>query len=208
MALSETLSETSICNMALGRIGSKRGTTGEMSDVETDTTVQGIYCRQHYEQTRNALLESYRWRFAMERAALSDTDIEDPTDEYSYVYQLPDNFLRLVSIYEESARTQYYKYALEGEKFYTNEDEINIRYIKKVTDVSKFTPLFIEVFVLKLARKLAMPLTQGNGGLELIADIDNELTPLLRKTNRMDFNERQRLLGRNEMDCWNEARVG
>lgn len=203
MALSETLSETKICNMSLGRIGARRGETGELSDVETDTSVEAIHCRQHYEQTRNALLESYRWRFAMERVALKVTTTT-PAFEYKYVFALPSDFLRQVSIYEESPRTQYYKYAFEGEKFYSDESSVNLRYIRKITDVDKFTPLFIEIFVLKLARKLVLPLSKG---MEMLDSIDKELKPLLKKANRMDFNERQRLLGRNEMDCWNEARV-
>lgn len=202
MALEETFSETMICNMSLGRIGSKRGTTGEMSDVETDMTVQGIHCRQHYEQTRNALLKSHLWRFAMSRSSLKVTTIT-PAFEYDYVYSLPSDFLRLVSIYESSPRTQYYKYAIEGERIYCDESSVNIRYIRKVTDVSEFDPLFIEIFVLKLARKLAMPLTQDP---KILVSIDEELKPLIKRVRALDFNEQQ-ILGRNEMDCWNEARV-
>ena len=111
MALSETLSETSICNMSLGRIGSKRGTTGAMSDVETDTTIQGIYCRQHYEQTRNELLCLHRWRFATRRIVLNNPQ-EAAEFEYTNIFNLPSDFLKLRSIYETSARYQYYKYAI------------------------------------------------------------------------------------------------
>jgi len=203
MALSETFSETSICNMALGRLGSKRGTTGEMSDVETDTTVQGIYCRQHYEQTRNALLRSHLWQFATKRAVLAEPQ-SAVEFEYNYLFNLPSDYLRLRSIYEYSARFQYYKYAIEGFKLYSDESSINIRYIAKITDVDKFDPLFTEIFILRLARKLAMPLTQDP---RLLESLDTELVPLMKSVRAMDRNE-QNLIGRNEMNCWIESRHG
>lgn len=201
MALAETLSETSICNMALGRIGSRRGVTGEMSDVETDTTIQGIHCRQHYEQTRNVLLKSHMWRFATKRAVLAPPTTTSEF-EYDYKYNLPDDFLRLRSIYEYSPRFQYYKYAIEGTNIYSDEDSLDIRYIRKVTDVNDFDVLFTELFVLKLARKLVMPLTQE---VSIIASIDEEIKPFMSHVRAMDRNE-QSLLGKNEMDCWIYAR--
>jgi len=205
MALAETFSETSVCNMALGRIGSKRGTTGEIAagTIGTDTSVQAIHCRQHYEQTRNALLRSFRWRFATRRVKLTSA-ITSPEFEYDNFFQLPDDFLRLRSIYEISATRQYYKYSIEGNRLYSDDSTVNIRYIWKVIDVSLWDPLFTEVFVLKLARKLAMPLTQGP---KLLVSIDEELKPLMNEVRALDRIE-QNILGRHEMDCWLEARRG
>lgn len=65
MALSETLTETAICNMALGKLGATR-----IKNVESDTSLQAIQCRLHYEPTRDALQRSYLWRFARTRIEL------------------------------------------------------------------------------------------------------------------------------------------
>lgn len=80
MALSETVSETSLCNRSLGRIGAN-----QIRNVETDTSVQAIQCRLHYEPTRNALQRSHKWRFARARIKLVsawETDTAYTTDQY------------------------------------------------------------------------------------------------------------------------------
>ena len=66
-------SETLICNLALARLGAKRINTIE----ETDASVQAVQCRTHYEHTRDALLRSHLWRFAIKRAELSEDTEED-----------------------------------------------------------------------------------------------------------------------------------
>ncbi len=65
MALSGTISETSLCNMSLGKLGALR-----IDNVDTDTSLQAIQCRLHYEQTRDALIRSHWWRFASTRIKL------------------------------------------------------------------------------------------------------------------------------------------
>lgn len=85
MALPET--KTDICNMALGRFGAKEVTVAQIeADPVTDPTA--IKCNRFYEQTRDALLRSYWWRFAAEGADLavitngdfSDWTSDDPDD--------------------------------------------------------------------------------------------------------------------------------
>lgn len=62
------VTDTSICNMSLGRIGAKR--IDDITD-DTDTKSEAIQCRLHYAQTRDALLRSHWWRFASARADLA-----------------------------------------------------------------------------------------------------------------------------------------
>jgi len=78
-------SKTDICNMALGRIGHKL-TTEALINADTDPDAQ--QCNLHYEQTRDALLRSYWWRFAgvrVDLAVVSNGDFahwtsDDPDD--------------------------------------------------------------------------------------------------------------------------------
>ena len=58
------ISETSICNMALGRLGSKR--INDFDDTD-ESSLPIVQCRLHYEQTRDALIRSHWWRFARGR---------------------------------------------------------------------------------------------------------------------------------------------
>lgn len=198
MALSETLSETSICNQSLGKLGAKRIET----TVETDTSLEAIQCRLHYEPTRDALERSHWWRFARARVEL-DQDDTDPAFEWDNQFILPDDFLRFRSIYEESGYTsRSRRHAIEGQRLLTNLSEVNLRYIKKITDPTKFDPLFIQVFVLLLADKMIGPLA---GGDKRIQDkIDKALKVLMPKVQAVDDDETD-VGGRSD---WNLARHG
>jgi len=197
MSLSETLTETKICSKALGRIGALR-----IDNVESDTSLQAIQCRLHYETTRDALLRSYWWRFASARAELETTDT--PDFEWDYAFDLPDDFLAMKSIYEgrfsdESLRS----YALEGKLLLTNESTMEIRYIKKVTDPTEFDSLFVELFVLQLALKLVGPL--AGGAPKLQETLQKELASLIYTVKARDGQETN-TAGQYELETWNDAR--
>jgi hypothetical protein len=198
MALSETLTETSICNMALGKLGATR-----INDVETDTSLQAILCRLHYEQTRNSLLRSHWWRFATERVDLVDSGTT-PDFEWDYEFDLPTDFLRMKSVYEDRFSNENLRsYAPEGSVLLTNEDEISIRYIKKVTDVTAFDPLFIEVLVLQLALKMIGPLAGGDANLQEV--LQKELSVVMRQVKTLDAQETN-TEGEYSLETWNDAR--
>ena len=117
MALSETLTETNICNQALGRIGAN-----QIKNVETDTSVEAIQCKLHYEQTRDSLIRSYTWRFASGRETLT-VSATTPDFEWDFQYPLPDDFMAEKSIYEgRFSDANFRNYTLEGNLLLTNED--------------------------------------------------------------------------------------
>ncbi len=243
MALDETLSETSICNMSLGRLGALK-----IDDVESDGSVQAIQCRLHYESTRDALLRSHKWRFARTRIKLASSWAEDkvyttdqyviddsvwykcavahtatssnqpphanwttlsasdytPDFEWNYFFSLPSNFLAMRSIYENWFSDENLRsYALEGLLLFTNESSMDIRYIKKVTDVTAFDPLFVEVFVWLLADKMIGPLTGGDPSIQKkIDETLDRLMPAVRAMDRQETNT----IGQYDLETWNDAR--
>ena len=195
MALSETLSETSLCNMALGKLGDKR-----INNIETDNSVQAILCRLHYELTRDALLRFISWRFARARAELEQDDT-DPDFEWDNQFKLPDDFLRFRSIYEESGTTsKSRRHALEGQRLLTNLSEVSLLYIKKVTDVTEFDPLFVEVFAWILADKMIGPLAGSDARIQ--EKIDTTLDKLIPRAKAVNIDETD-VGGRSD---WNLAR--
>ncbi len=197
MALSETLSETSICNQSLGRIGGL-----QIKNVETDTSVQAIQCRLHYEQTRDALIRSYSWRFASERATLSAGTT--PDFEWSNAFTLPTDFMFLKSIYEgRFSSINFRNYAIEQDEILTNETTMEIRYVKKVTDVLEFDPLFVKVLILLLADVLIGPLAGGDAKIQ--KKIDDALDKLMPAVRALDGQETN-TAGRFESGTWNDAR--
>ena len=105
-----------------------------------------------------------------------------------------------------------YSYELEGTTLLSDEDSCSLRYIKQVTDVTKFSPLFLEVFVLQLALKLIPPLAGvGSAGQALAADIKLELygsrgrPGLMARVRALERQEGDRI-GRSERALWNNSR--
>ncbi len=195
------LSETKICNAALGKIGSVR-----INDFDSDDTPEAIACRLHYEITRDSLIRSHFWRFASARASLSP-DTVTPKFEYSRQFILPTDFLRLKSVFSNSGlvtRNITFSYAIEGQRLLTDDSDVNLRYIKKVTDVTKFDPLFVEVLILQLALKIIAQLAGGDPKMTqvLLTEL-SVLMPRVRTLDRQETNTR----GRVDLDTWNNART-
>jgi len=129
-----------------------------------------------------------------------------PENEWDFMFNLPADFLRFRSIYEETDSTsRSRRHAIERLILFTNLSEISLRYIKQVTDVSLFDPLYTEVLVLSLALKLAPPLAGvGTAGQNLLSELKLELEPLMAQVRAVDDNETD-IGGRSD---WNLARHG
>lgn len=201
MALSETLTETAICNMSLGKLGALRIS----GNVESDTSLQAIQCRIHYEPTRDALLRSHKWRFASARSELTEGD--DPDDfEWDNQFALPDDFLRFKSIDEETGVTsKRNRHAIEEQRILTNFSTVSLLYIKKVTDVTVFDPLFVKALVWLLADELIGPLAGGDARIQ--KKIDNALAKLLPKIQAVDADETD-VGGRSDWDLARHGGIG
>lgn len=192
------MTKTELCNMALARIGDKR-----INDFETDASTQGIHCRLHYEQTKKALLRSFRWNFASKRVALSE-DSSTPLFEWDHQYLLPSDFLRLRFVYEDDGvDTEDDRFEIEGRKILTNYDTCNIKYIRDVTDPTEFDALFVELLVLRLAWKLINPLA-GTNANSLKDDVKEELKEINRKAQAVSAQETN-VAGRED---WDLSRTG
>jgi len=180
------MTETDICNMALGRIGANRLTS--TTTIDADTTVQGIQCRLYYDPTRDALLRSFDWSFAKTRKSL-ELHPDAPDFEWDHQYKLPDDYLRMRSNYTiDDTNDVDDRYVIEGDRLLTNEDEAEIRYIRKVTDPDEFDPLFVEVFVLQLSLKL-LPTLAGTQTGTFRQELKDELKAVLSKARVVALQE-------------------
>jgi hypothetical protein len=149
--------------------------------------------------------------FNKARISLSEAT-SNPDFEYANQFLLPADFLRYRYKFDAGAASNeisVFSFSLEtnadGAKvLLTDEDQVNLTYSKLVTDAAKFDPLFVEVLVLKLARKLSVPLS---GDAKMLDGIDADLKPLMATVRALDRNEgagtRQ-----NEQRTWNDARLG
>jgi len=187
MALIEAMSETRLCNLALSRIGA-----ATIQDVENPTTNEGRHCQRLYPHVRDSLLRSHWWRFATKRATLSQ-DTTDPDFEWNNQFDLPNDFLRMKELYDTEN-----SYELEGLKLLTDDDTAEIKYIARITDPTKFDPLFAEVLVLKFAIALCMALGQAR---LLMQELEMELVSLLARVRVVDKQETS-TIGRADRNAW------
>jgi len=187
------ISWTSICNMALAKIGAK-----SISNIDTDTTNNAIKCRTIYENTRDALLRGFEWNFAIKRAELTQLSTT-PDFDFDYEYTLPTSpyCLRVLNMEDDAA------FEIKGRKLETDGNECKIKYIARIVDPTKLDPLFINVMVCSLASQLAIPLTTSG---TLKDRMDQELLAAKLEAGMIDSMEGQAEdRDESESDLWISA---
>jgi len=150
--------EVSICSNALRRLGDSPITS------LTEDSERARLCNAFYEPSRDAILRSHTWNFAINRATLAKLS-SAPAFEYAFQYALPtDPFcLRVLKMEFEDYEFKVENLAGQGRVLLTNEGEANIIYIARVTDPSLFDSMFVDVLTAKLAVDLAYPVTNSTG---------------------------------------------
>ena len=144
-----------ICNAALVKLGAQRILS------LTEGSKNANLCAEQYEKVRDDMLRSHIWNFAVQRVKLAQLS-EAPTFGFSYAYQLPTDYLRLVSAHANDAGTGQPAYKLEGRTLLADASGIFLRYIRQVTDPNGMDAQFREVLAWGLAADLAIPITQSS----------------------------------------------
>ena len=148
------VTNVSISNDALLEIGA------QMITSMTEDSEQARLCNHLFDELLDQELELSNWSFAIERVQLAQLS-STPDFGWAYEFQLPTNpwCLHVIDEYNDN------DYKIEGRKLLADSTTIQIRYIKRVTDLTELSALFRRAFTFKLASKLALPL-QGSGKLK------------------------------------------
>lgn len=150
-------SETDCLNDALGMIGESRITAID------DGSVRANYCQTFYPTLRDGLLRSHHWNFAMRRVELAQDAIA-PSFEFVFSYTLPTDLLKITE-YNGAATDPTLtngvipwiasRYTIEGRQLLTNDTQVKIVYVARVTDPNLWDAMFYQVMSTWLASKLA-----------------------------------------------------
>jgi len=149
-------SPTQICNMALSRLGSKN----TVNSITDPTIPEERVCAIWYDPCRQNVLKKLMPNCALARkvvAKLSDA----PAFGYAYAYQYPGDCLKVLGIGDIQDKEN--NYAVEGNMILTDEnyeDGMNLRYVKDLTDVSKFSVEVCMAISAELMEKISMQITQ------------------------------------------------
>jgi hypothetical protein len=163
-------SEIQVANSALIAIGEKRVTAidararpGASSPISSAIS-------------RDKLMRSFRWNFAMKRALLPPS-ADTPEWGFDYQYELPPDFLALdmvndvfvgldMSDYRNSDASEY---SLEGRSILTNiSAPLKIRYIRQVLEVGLWDASFVSALALQLGLDCCEKITQSTSKKESI----------------------------------------
>jgi len=159
-------SEVEVVNSALIKIGEQ--TINSLNDDRQ----QAVIAKSQYPLKRDELLRRYRWNFAVKRATLAPL-ADDPPFGFSKQFQLPDDALQIIGLYDANQPDRNYtsgndQWKVEGTKILANLDSLAIFYIKKVTNPIEFDSIFSETLSWLLASDLAFNLTASADLVQLM----------------------------------------
>ena len=152
-------SQTEVVNSAMRLIGA-----GRISSL-TDGQPQSNAANDIYDDLLDDLLRSHPWNFATKRAALTQLTTA-PTFGFDHAYTVPADWLRTVSVSQDSdgRTTAFYKEELVDNKrvLVTDADELYMRYVARIVDPNLWSADFRRAFISSLARDLAVPAAASN----------------------------------------------
>lgn len=120
----------------------------------TEDTIAALIAANLYPATYESLLTLHPWRFASNKATLSRLT-DAPTNQWSYAFQLPNDFL--VAQHVDSGNDNYQIY---GSHLYSNNKTMILDYTYK-PDESFLPAYFTELLELRLAAVFAIPITES-----------------------------------------------
>jgi len=144
-----SISDATICSNALGLLS-------EAPILSLlDESVRANHCNNFFAITRDALLEDHPWNFASGRVQLVAVSTPTPIFAYSYTFQLPTDYLKV-----QEVSPSYIEYAIEADRLLADASKVAIAYTRRLTDYSKYSPLFILALQYKMAALMAPLLKQ------------------------------------------------
>ena len=148
------ISKTGIANLALSRIGEGAIESIDDSGDEVARKIKTVFEHSVRHQSRMSL-----WQFLKARAVLTQ-NATAPAFGYSYSYNLPEDFIRMISVNDLDAWDKEDWYELESGKLLLDQDSAKIVYVKYIEDTNKYDSLFVEALSVLIASKLAVIIRQ------------------------------------------------
>lgn len=149
------MTDVSIANLALN-ILSAQPITSFTEGSETANRVNAVY-----ELVRDNLQSEHNWNFSRKQARLAKVD-ETPKMDWAYSYAVPSDCIRMLRCEGD------YKFAIYGNRLYSNVDGLNVEYYSKVVDASRFSAGFSHALAYRLAELLCYGITQNAAFAQLM----------------------------------------
>lgn len=152
------MSVVAICNRALNMLGAN--TIISLDDGTTEANA----CKLHYAASRDAVLESHEWSFAIKRRSLVPTT-STPEWGNSFVFQLPSDCLRVLEARNDgrspNSPNNGLNWTVEGNKLICDSGALDIRYLARIEDTTVYSPKFNTALSARLAADMCVGLTES-----------------------------------------------
>lgn len=161
-------SEIDIVNLALSRLGDD-ATVASLYPPEG--SAQAEHAARFYPVARDTLLEMHHWNFATKRATLAQLAATSPA--WSCAYALPGDCMVVLNVIPIDGRDQdaqqfRREILANGQQIIVTDQPVaSIRYQARVSDTTKFSPLFVDALAWLLASYLAGPILKGDAGIKM-----------------------------------------
>lgn len=198
-------SAVDVCNLALAHLG-EEGSIAGINPPEGSTYANEA--GRFYSLARDIVLAEHQWNFATRRVSLSQ--VTNDSDLWQYAYAYPSNCLRPVAIVKKGQANEadVAEFVIEtnatgGQVIYTNEPDACLRFIRLVTDTTKFTPHFVDALAYLLASYLAGPITKD---ANLKRTMTAAYVSALGLAKKVDSNARKLDIVKDHQAEWTRAR--
>lgn len=159
--------KTEVCGLAQSRLGN----ISLISDIDDPQTPAEKAYAKWYDVCRRDLLKTLMPNFALSRAICAQLDYT-PAFGWTYAYEYPTNCLKALGIGEVQAKEN--NYAVEDGRILSDEDYadgLELRFIKDVEDVPKFSPEFVMLLSWELAYNVCIEITKDYDKLSYIEKV-------------------------------------
>lgn len=146
------LNDVALCSRALIRIGA--APISSFDDGTAESEIAGAL----FAPVRDALLSAYAWSFASGQVELTQLGTP-PVADYSYAYQLPNDFLRALSA-GTGSRGRGLNYRISRGALHTNANAVVLTYVFRPEE-EEFPPYFDQALIARLAAEFTIPITES-----------------------------------------------
>ena len=154
--------ETDISNLALSHFGQD----ASIDSIDPpDGSVEAEHAQRFLPIARDEILEAFPWSFAKRRATLAE--LVNDRDDWAYRYAVPTGCIKprtvLPATYDNE-ETEGVSFDWQGDSLYTDEPDATLVYTARVTDPTKWTPLFTTSLSWRLSSYMSGPIVKDPTG--------------------------------------------
>jgi len=152
-------SKVGIANLALRGLGAV-SIASLTEDSENARKVNACYA-----EVLKSTLRLHPWSFAKKESVLSRlTETPILTDDFTYIYQLPSDFIRLLKTNQEASG---YAHKIKGRRIYSDANTLSIEYIYYCDDPTLYDDSFTETLAARIAAEIAYAVTGDKQLIEI-----------------------------------------